>query len=190
MASTRHDIAQTALELARESGWDQVSVAELAAAAGVSLRTFYRYFPSKQDVFVPLLEEATERLQLIFSELDSDDLARRSAVALEESLHDFPGGIAAAHDSYGTLLSNPALTSVWLFASLNAEPGFARVVRSSFPDLDDDHEGRLVAAVIITCQRVALQDWVRGSGAESLSRIAEKAVRRGLELHRIPRDDK
>ncbi len=182
VAVTRHDIAVTALDLARQRGWDDVSAADLAAAADVSLRTFYRYFPRKQDVFVPLLEEATERLQQIFLTVDSDDLAYRSAVALEQSFADFPGGITAAHESYGTLLKNPALAPVWLFASLNAEPGFASVLRSVFPAIDDEHGGLLLAAVIITCQRVALQDWVGGPATEPLTPIAERAVRSGLQL--------
>lgn len=182
VALTRHDIAVTAVQLARERGWDEVSVADLAAAADVSLRTFYRYFPRKQDVFVPLLEEATERLQQIFAAVDSDDLAHRSAVALEQSLVGFPGGLAAAHESYGMLLKTPTLASVWLFASLSAEPGFAAVLRSSFPEVDDEHGALLLAAVIITCQRLALQDWVGGPASASLAVIAERAVRIGLRL--------
>lgn len=182
IARTRLDIAVSALELERERGWEQLTVADIAAAAGVSLRTFHRYFSRRSDVFMPLLEEATERLQRIFVEIDSDDLPYRAAHALERSFDDFPGGAEAAHHSYRTLLTDPSLTSVWLLASANAEPGFADVLRRCFPQLDDEHEGRLLSAVIVTCQRIALQDWVAGPASRPLGPIVERAVRHGLDL--------
>ena len=45
---TRLDLALAAFELARERGLGGVRVPEIAAAAGVSPRTFNNYFPSKE----------------------------------------------------------------------------------------------------------------------------------------------
>ncbi len=39
-----------AVELYREPGYDKVTVAELAARAGLTPRTFFRYFPDKREV--------------------------------------------------------------------------------------------------------------------------------------------
>ena len=182
IARTRLDIAVSALELEREHGWNHLTVADIASAAGVSLRTFHRYFSRRSDVFMPLLEEATERLQRIFVEIDSDDLPYRAAQALERSFDDFPGGVDAAHHSYRTLLTDPSLTSVWLLASVNAEPGFATVLGQCFPELDDGHDGRLMSAIVITCQRVGLIDWIGGPHTAPLTPIVERAVRSGLQL--------
>ena len=182
VADTRREIATMALSLADEHGWDRLTVADIADAADVSLRTFYRYFRRKQDVFVPLLEDAIERLQTIFGQLTEGDVAQRSAIALERSLYEFPGGVRGAHRNYGILLRDPTLSSVWLLVSLRAEPGFAKVLTASFRELDDQHDGRLLAAVIITCQRIGLQDWVAGPSEGSLIELVEQSVRRGLAL--------
>jgi AcrR family transcriptional regulator len=48
---TRAAIAQAAMGLFAQRGFDQVSVAQIAAAAGVSEKTVYNYFPVKADMF-------------------------------------------------------------------------------------------------------------------------------------------
>jgi AcrR family transcriptional regulator len=58
---TRQEIADTAMRLFATRGFDHVTVAEVAEAAGVSEKTVFNYFPSKEDLFydeVPAREEA------------------------------------------------------------------------------------------------------------------------------------
>lgn len=45
-----------------ESGYDQVTISQIAAAAGVSRRTFYQYFRSKQDAYRAALAAIVEHL--------------------------------------------------------------------------------------------------------------------------------
>ncbi|MBR7503177.1 TetR family transcriptional regulator, partial [Mycobacterium tuberculosis] len=44
------EITAIALRLFRERGYSETTVDDLAAASGMSRRTFFRYFPSKEDV--------------------------------------------------------------------------------------------------------------------------------------------
>lgn len=48
---TRRVIAQAAMRLFTERGFDKVSVAEIAAAADVAEKTVYNYFPAKAELF-------------------------------------------------------------------------------------------------------------------------------------------
>ena len=48
---TRKLVLETALELMKERGYYGTTIRDICAAAGVSVGTFYTYFPSKQDVF-------------------------------------------------------------------------------------------------------------------------------------------
>jgi AcrR family transcriptional regulator len=53
-----------AVELYREPGYDKVTVAELAARAGLTPRTFFRYFSDKREV----LFFGAEKLELLVAE--------------------------------------------------------------------------------------------------------------------------
>lgn len=58
---TRQEIADRAMQFFAQRGFDHVTVAEVAAAAGVSEKTVYNYFPTKEDLFfdeVPAREAA------------------------------------------------------------------------------------------------------------------------------------
>ncbi len=57
----RQQIADEAMRLFAASGFDRVTVAEVASAAGVSEKTVFNYFPTKEDLFfdeVPKREAA------------------------------------------------------------------------------------------------------------------------------------
>jgi AcrR family transcriptional regulator len=56
---TRQAIAESAMELFVTRGFEHVTVAEIAAAAGVSEKTVFNYFPTKEDIF---FDEVPERL--------------------------------------------------------------------------------------------------------------------------------
>lgn len=63
---TRAQLQRCALELFERRGFDQVTVEEVARAAGVSHMTFYRHFPTKESVVLddpydPLIGEAVAR---------------------------------------------------------------------------------------------------------------------------------
>lgn len=79
----RTEIAEVALRLWAERGFDATSVASIAGEAGVSKGTFYLYFPSKQA----LLEDVLRRYSLLpnIQKL----AASLSSGSFEEAVHSF-----------------------------------------------------------------------------------------------------
>ena len=78
----RTEIGRVAIELFAEHGFDAVTVDDIAAAAGTSPRTFFRYFATKDEVVLDYERRVNERLVAVFD----DRPASESAVtALRES---------------------------------------------------------------------------------------------------------
>jgi AcrR family transcriptional regulator len=93
-AETRDALASAALRLADELGPDRVTIDAIAAAAGVSPRTFFNYFASKEDAIVGSSESSASR---VVQEL----LARPAREAPLDALR------AAIHASADHLESDP-----------------------------------------------------------------------------------
>lgn len=63
---TRERIIQSALELFREKNHEDITIADICGAAGISNGNFYHYFSSKDSVYLFLIEEMDEQLEKEF----------------------------------------------------------------------------------------------------------------------------
>jgi AcrR family transcriptional regulator len=79
---TRAAIQEQALRLFREQGYSQTTVEQIAAAAEVSPSTFFRYFPTKEDV---VLFDATDTQMLDAFGAQPKDIS--IVEALRRSMH-------------------------------------------------------------------------------------------------------
>ncbi|WKX16763.1 TetR/AcrR family transcriptional regulator [Streptomyces sp. HUAS CX7] len=61
--ATRAALAEAAVRLAAEHGTEKVTVEAISAAAGVSVRTFFNYFDSRDDAFVVVDADAGARMR-------------------------------------------------------------------------------------------------------------------------------
>ena len=62
-------LKQVATELFYQQGWKLTSVAEICRVAGVSRVTFYKYFPTKQDLVKSIFEEQKNNMRQEFDRL-------------------------------------------------------------------------------------------------------------------------
>lgn len=67
---TRRDLYNSAMELFRELGYEQVSVDQIARKAGVAKGTFYIYFKSKSDIIFAMLRQYDDYYDNVMASLD------------------------------------------------------------------------------------------------------------------------
>ncbi|MEU7648738.1 TetR/AcrR family transcriptional regulator [Streptomyces huasconensis] len=178
----RHQaISETAIALFLEKGFDQVSVAEVAAAAEVSKPTLFRYFASKEDLVLhrfadhedeparvvaarPAKRPALDALHRHFL----DGLERRDPVT---GLCDAPAVLAFHRLLYGT----PSLVARLHGYQHRSEQALAEALTTAHGGRP--LESRLAAAQIVAVQRVlAEENWRRITGGESADEAWPDAV--------------
>lgn len=166
---TEADLRRAALELFAEHGYDRVTIDEIAEAADVSKRTFYRYFEGKEDVLFTDESESIEHLRAAFAApIGRERLfttARRAilevAAEYEEQRDDL-----AAHKR--VVSSTPALVA----RSLERQERWAAALTSILAERlgadADDLVPKLFAADLIATFRVTFDHWLAHPDAPSL----------------------
>ncbi|MFB6535488.1 TetR/AcrR family transcriptional regulator [Streptomyces noursei] len=77
---TRQRISEVALGLFVARGFDKVTIAEVAAAADVSVNTLYNYFAAKEDLVLPPDEASPQRLADIVRDRQPGESAARAVL--------------------------------------------------------------------------------------------------------------
>ncbi|MFE3652228.1 TetR/AcrR family transcriptional regulator [Streptomyces sp. NPDC059122] len=184
-AETQLEIARTAAALFAERG-PGVTADEIARASGVALRTFYRYFRTKEDAVAPLLAVGVRQW--------IDDLAAATAgpdapparAALEQAARraltptDGPAEEALrwTRGLLRAMPGDPALRAVWHRVHHDSEeelrPVLARLTGAG------PLEVRLAAAAANTAMRVAVEEWAAGDERPDGPHGPAELVARGM----------
>lgn len=79
------ELEAIALRRFEESGFDEVTVDDIAKEARISVRTFYRYFPTKEDVLQVKTDQRSDALRVALAARPVDEAPLHSLrLALEE----------------------------------------------------------------------------------------------------------
>jgi AcrR family transcriptional regulator len=85
---TKERLQQSALELFHQDGFASTSVAQIAEAAGVTERTFFRYFPSKEAVLFQDYESRLEWFRAALAVRPDDEPITESVMVATQSFPD------------------------------------------------------------------------------------------------------
>ena len=160
-AETRQALMTAAVRLAEQLGPDRVTVEAIAEAAGVSARTFFNYFPSKEDAIIGINPEETSELL--------DDLASRPAdEAPLEALHAMAlAAVARLEAKADDMATRHRLTQAHPSLAMRRAARFSEVERAvageiarrTGLDVDRDPYPMLAAATALIAIRVAMAVW-------------------------------
>ncbi|MFI9402945.1 TetR/AcrR family transcriptional regulator [Nocardia sp. NPDC052316] len=156
---TREAIAEAAFALFRESGFDGVSVADIAAAAEVSKPTLFAYFPTKEDLVLRRFVDGGRGSALVVRERPPGtaalDALRRHFLDLLAERNPLTGlnDGAEAMTFHHLLYSTPALMAHLAGYMVDQERDLADALLAS-GEPSDEFTAHLVAAQVFSAQRI------------------------------------
>ncbi len=145
---TRRAIASAALRLFAERGYEETTISDIADAADVSPRTFFSYFPSKEDV---VFAEMDERLADVHARLADRPDGETPLATFRRVAVDLLQVIAAEEGEYGAvqvslIRERPSLQARALKRMSDAEDGFVAMLHEICPELDEVSSVTIVGA--------------------------------------------
>jgi AcrR family transcriptional regulator len=162
---TSADIRDAAVRLARERGFDKVTIDEICVEAGISARTFFNYFPNKESAIAYGPSD-------IPAELVADFVAAGRApysVVLAElitlaahHLRDMPPAREQAEGMLELAKTTPAVLSAFLADLERFQNHLTDIVarRQAMPP--DEEIPALIAALALTAVRSGIERWTSG----------------------------
>ncbi|MDA3649177.1 TetR/AcrR family transcriptional regulator [Saccharopolyspora indica] len=182
-AATQLEIARAAAALFAERGSDGTTAEAIAERAGVSLRTFYRYFRTKQDAVAPLLNFGARRWQDLLAETPADvplpealERAAHRAMTVREA--DEAGSLEWTRGLLRAAVGDPALRAVWATVNQDSEQQLLPLLAQRTGAEPTDLRVRLTAAAATAAIRVAVETWATAeTESEPVADLAAHCMR-------------
>ncbi|MGQ4477845.1 TetR/AcrR family transcriptional regulator [Streptomyces sp. SAS_276] len=172
------EILETALRLFTEQGYDETTIAQIAREAGVSQRTLFRYFGTKED----LLGGGQDR----FGQVLMDTIGEQPADAgVWEALRAGVAAVLALHDSreqalerFRLLHNTASLRAGWLEKRLRFQENLLPLIETRM-DASTGNEGVKARAVIATafaCLDIASMTWAANDGKGDIMDLYDECL--------------
>ncbi len=182
--ATRLGIRRAALDLIAARGFSHVTVEDIAAAADVSPRTFFNYFPSKEAV---LFGAGAGRAEELRARLVQDLPGRTALAALRVVLADYARDVASELGALGgdptrwvrqmkAAHADPQLRAAQAAHMAQVEAGIAAGLAERLgTDSSRDAYPLLLASAATGVLRATMSFWAASGGTVALDQLADAA---------------
>ena len=173
--ATRDRIRASALRLFREQGYDATTVEQIAAAAGVSHMTFFRYFPAKEDV---ALSDSYDPLiaALVVQTPATWPLVQRIRAVLVQGLrqvYDTERDTLLAQNKL--IVSTPALRERMWAGQIATQQVILEALEADQRDPHARFQTRVTVAACLAAASTAVLTWVENDGTPDLPDLIDQA---------------
>jgi AcrR family transcriptional regulator len=150
-ARTRQALVDAAVDLIERKGFEATTIADIAAAAEVGTRTFFSYFPSKEDVLFPETDRRVRAAVAAIAGRSPDeepaDVLLRALRETNDDGEDLTGRLAALRIRLA--MQVPAVRGRGLQLQWESQREIARHLAAAYPDrLDEVSAAALVGAFV------------------------------------------
>ena len=178
----RQDLTSAAVRLFLAKGYEETTVDEIAEAAGVVRRTFFRYFRTKEDVVFPDHDECLRRVERLLAEADPTEpplvvLGAAAQLVLAMYADDPPAAVRRYQlTRQVTVLREREITATSRYQRVFTAYLHRRSGGRAQARLADE----VSAAAVVAAHNHVLREWLRGGGkgdvrvalAEALGSVA------------------
>jgi AcrR family transcriptional regulator len=174
--ATRAALGQAAWRLTIELGYERARVEDIAAAAGVSTRTFNNYFSSKEEALLSVGEDRGARMVAALRDRPEDEPLWE---ALAHALSGQFAGTGAVPRVYARSIKFPPELSAAqrrLHAAIEVALTAAIADRTG-TDAGRDLYPRLVAGVVVSATQTAFDHWRVSESDESFPEVLREVLR-------------
>lgn len=173
---TRDALAETALALFSERGFEAVTVDDIAERAEISRRTFFRYFPAKEAAAFPRNDERLERFRKYLRRRLPEETplgrVRRAALAMAREYVEDRAAMVAQHR---VVEGSPALIAYERAMDLHWEAALAEGLQEGRGP-EPERRARLLAGAVMGIIRATLREWFAADGRADLVAMGESAL--------------
>lgn len=177
--AVRAEIAAVAIRLFLEQGFDKTTVDQIAAEAGLSRTSFFRYFATKEDVLLGHLGELGYKVRDALAARPAEEppwqaLRRAFDLLIEERLAYPEDGLSMRRMLHDT----PSLRARQLGKQLGWQDLLAPEVARRLGDAYDayDPRSRALVAAALSCLNVAVDVWTASDGTADLADLVDQAM--------------
>ena len=174
--ATRERIRTCALRLFQQQGYEATTVEQIAAAAGVSHVTVFRYFPTKEDValadsYDPLIVEWLRQTPA------TQPLIERIRAALVKGLRQFDDADRDMLLAQNKLIvSTPALRERLWASQLTTQQAVLQALDAEDQDISGGFTTRVMIAASLAAATTAVLSWVESDGTLDLPDLIQQAL--------------
>jgi AcrR family transcriptional regulator len=168
----RRELAAAAMELFATKGYEATTVDEIAAAAGVARRTFFRHFRSKEEAIFPDHDDTLVRAEAVLNaapahEPPLDTVCR----GIKEVMKMYAAQPEISVARYHLTREVPTLREAEIASVARYERLFTRYLLGHFDEHahhdaanDDPLLAEVAASAVVTAHNHVLRRWLRADG--------------------------
>ncbi|OLZ74537.1 TetR family transcriptional regulator [Streptomyces sp. IMTB 2501] len=174
----REALVAAAFQLFLERGYEQTTVDDIVALAGVGRRSFFRYFPSKEDVVFPDHERCLADMTAFLATSDKKhEPVRRACDAARLVLGMYAENPSFSVQRYRLTKQVPGLRAYELSVVWRYERALAEYLRGRFTGRPDGTlRADVIAAAVVAAHNNALRSWLRSDGLGDAGAAVDHAL--------------
>ncbi|MGP3945916.1 TetR/AcrR family transcriptional regulator [Streptomyces sp. 6N106] len=192
-SETRRLVQAHAVRLFTDHGYDAVTVADVAEAAGVSAMTVYRHFPTKEDLV--LIDQPAQLIaEQVAASSATQPLVRRVGSALIDAATVLTGGHGdepAANERFlldclRLMVSTPALRARHLDSQYALQQAIVDALGDDATDPDATFRAQAATSACMAAMHTALTRWTEDDGHTKLPDLIARALAASFGNDAVP----